>query len=132
MILLVDFHVHFILLLKREHLKSSSVKKDRSRRILGGTGGGGGWGGGGPPPHPPLLQRVWSFKIGFLKDFANFRAPPVDASDAISFLSEPFSLPRPQFQHFATTIISLIFSYCLVMLMVKVVLHLLKSNYRCS
>ena len=129
MILLVDFHVHFILLLKRAHLKSSSVKKDRSRRILGGTGGGVR---GADAPHCPLLQRVWSFKIGFLKDFANFRAPPVDASDAISFLSEPFSLPRPQFQHFATTIISLIFSSCLVMLMVKVVLHLLKSNYRCS
>ena len=129
MILLVDFHVHFILLLKRAHLKSSSVKKDRSRRILGGTGGG--VRGADAPPRPPL-QRVWSFKIGFLKDFANFRAPPVDASDAISFLSEPFSLPRPQFQHFATTIISLIFSSCLVMLMVKVVLHLLKSNYRCS
>ena len=87
---------------------------------------------GADAPHCPLLQRVGSFKIGFLKDFANFRAPPVDASDAISFLSEPFSLPRPQFQHFATTIISLIFSSCLVMLMVKVVLHLLKSNYRCS
>ena len=129
MILLVDFHVHFILLLKRAHLKSSSVKKDRSRRILGGTGGGVR---GADAPRCPLLQRVWSFKIGFLKDFANFRAPPVDASDAISFLSEPFSLPRPQFQHFATTIISLIFSSCLVMLMVKVVLHLLKSNYRCS
>ena len=129
MILLVDFHVHFILLLKRAHLKSSSVKKDRSRRILGGTGGGVR---GADAPLCPLLQRVWSFKIGFLKDFANFRAPPVDASDAISFLSEPFSLPRPQFQHFATTIISLIFSSCLVMLMVKVVLHLLKSNYRCS
>ena len=125
MILLVDFHVHFILLLKRAHLKSSSVKK-------GGRGGG--VRGGVAPPQPlyPLLQRVWSFKIGFLKDFANFRAPPVDASDAISFSSEPFSLPRPQFQHFATTIISLIFSYCLVMLMVKVVLHLLKSDYRCS
>ena len=129
MILLVDFHVHFILLLKRAHLKSSSVKKDRSRRILGGTGGGLR---GADAPRCPQLQRGWSFKIGFLKDFANFRAPPVDASDAISFLSEPFSLPRPQFQHFATTIISLIFSYCLVMLMVKVVLHLLKSNYRCS
>ena len=130
MILLVDFHVHFILLLKRAHLKSSSVKKDRSRRILGGTGGGGVR--GADAPLCPPLQRGWSFKIGFLKDFANFRAPPVDASDAISFLSEPFSLPRPQFQHFATTILSLIFSSCLVMLMVKVVLHLLKSNYRCS
>ena len=57
MILLVDFHVHFILLLKRAHLKSSSVKKDRSRRILGGTGGGGGEG-GGSPPQPPAPEGL--------------------------------------------------------------------------
>ena len=45
MILLVDFHVHFSLLLsKREHLKGSSAKKGKKahqQRTFGGGGGGG-------------------------------------------------------------------------------------------
>ena len=45
-ILLIDFHVHFwILISKRAHLKGSSERKETSTKTLGGGGGGGGGGG---------------------------------------------------------------------------------------
>ena len=68
MILLVDFYVHFTLLLsKRGHLKDSSAKKCTSTENFGDVGGGGG-GGGWLPLWAPcsggrvkvLKNNVWS------------------------------------------------------------------------
>ena len=54
MILLVDFHVHFWLLLsKRAHLKGSSAKRADQQRTLGG-------GGGLKPPLPALSPPLFT------------------------------------------------------------------------
>ena len=58
--LLVDFHVHFWLLVsKRAHLKGSLAKRGTSTEDFGGRGtgdGGRGGGGGLTPPLPPCFR----------------------------------------------------------------------------
>ena len=53
MILIVDFHVHFWLLLsKRTHLKGSSAKREHRQRTFGGGGG------ADAPSGPPVPEGL--------------------------------------------------------------------------